>query len=387
MQTETNFLIIGAGPFGLAIAAEASHRELDYLLVGKPMEFWRKNMPNGMYLRSACDWHLDPLNVDTIEKFLETLGRTSKEVEPISLSFYQSYADWFQKQKQIVSSPTYILQLDYAAAEQRFTATTDRGNTISAEHVAIAPGFKHFSHVPGNLSALLPAGRFTHTCDFVDLHRAPKKSFLIIGGRQSAYEWAALLVEAGAKAVHISHRHESPAFTASDWSWVNPLMDQLVEDPDWYRRLAPVEKETIAQRFWAEGRMKLEPWLKPRVTNDRVHVWPQTELRSCMEQANGELMVELTNGERFTVDHVILATGYKVNIAQLPFLSKGNILSQIAERNGFPILDTHFQTSVPGLFITSMPATQDFGPFFAFTIAVRASAKLICDAVENEFRV
>ena len=28
-----------------------------------------------------------------------------------------------------------------------------------------------------------------------------------------------------------------------------------------------------------------------------------------------------------------------------------------------------------------MPATQDFGPFFGFTIAVRASAKLICEAV------
>jgi hypothetical protein len=39
------------------------------------------------------------------------------------------------------------------------------------------------------------------------------------------------------------------------------------------------------------------------------------------------------------------------------------------------------RSSVPGLFITSMPATQDFGPFFAFTIAVRTSARLICEAI------
>jgi hypothetical protein len=67
-----------------------------------------------------------------------------------------------------------------------------------------------------------------------------------------------------------------------------------------------------------------------------------------------------------------------MNIAQLPFLSSDSILNRLATRNGFPVLDDHFQTSIQGLFITSMPATQDFGPFFGFTIAVRASAKLIC---------
>lgn len=381
MQTDTNLLIIGAGPFGLAIAAEASHREFDYLLVGKPMEFWRNNMPSGMYLRSACDWHLDPLNVDTIESFLETQGRTSKDVEPLSLSFYHAYAGWFQKQKQIVPSPTYILRLDYSETDHLFTATTDRDNTIVARHVAVAPGFKHFTHVPLELTERLPPGRYSHTCDYVDLSRAKNRRFLIIGGRQSAYEWAALLAEAGAGMVHVSHRHEIPAFTSSDWSWVNPLMDQLAENPNWYRQLPPAEKETLAQRFWAEGRMKLEPWLKARLPEDRVKAWPRTELISCVQQANGALLVELSNGETLLVDHVILATGYRVNMTQLPFLSAGNILGQMAQRNGFPVLDSHFQTSVPGLFMTSMPATQDFGPFFAFTIAVRASAKLICDAV------
>jgi len=72
----------------------------------------------------------------------------------------------------------------------------------------------------------------------------------------------------------------------------------------------------------------------------------------------------LSNGETVLVDQIILATGYKVNIARLPFLATGNILDALAIRNGFPELDDHFESSVPGLFITSMPATQDFGPFF-----------------------
>lgn len=92
---------------------------------------------------------------------------------------------------------------------------------------------------------------------------------------------------------------------------------------------------------------------------------------------NDELLITLTNGETLNVDHVVLATGYKVDIAQLPILANGNLLEQLETRNGFPVLDDHFETSVPGLFITSMPAGQDFGPFFGFTVSVRTSAKLI----------
>ena len=94
-------------------------------------------------------------------------------------------------------------------------------------------------------------------------------------------------------------------------------------------------------------------------------------------------MVSLDNGETLTVDHVILATGYKVKIDQVPFLAHGNILPELLSRNGYPVLDEHFQTNIPGLFITSMAAAQDFGPFFAFTISVRTSAKLIGQAIVN----
>src|SRR6516165_7631506 len=100
-ERKTHLLIVGAGPFGLAMAAYASHLGIEHLIVGKPMGFWKANMPKGMYLRSACDWHVDPLNVDTIEKFLRTKGLSTTDVEPLSLELYLSYVHWFQEQKQI----------------------------------------------------------------------------------------------------------------------------------------------------------------------------------------------------------------------------------------------------------------------------------------------
>lgn len=343
------------------------------------MEFWRKHMPQGMYLRSACDWHLDPQDQDTIEKFLATQGKTPHDVEPLALDFYLSYVDWFQQQKNIHPLPVYIQQLD--RSDNGFVATTVDGDMIHARRVALAPGFKHFTNIPDELKTRLPSGRFVHTCEFTDFSNSTGRCYLIIGGRQSAFEWAALLVEAGAAAVHVAHRHESPTFEEADWSWVNALVDNMVEKPTWFRNLSQQEKDQITHRMWAEGRLKLEPWLAPRVKNDRLHVRPHAEILRCREQADGTLQVELSNGETVVVDQIILATGYKVNIAQLPILAFGNILASLKTRNGFPELDDHFETSVPGLFITSMPAAQDFGPFFGFTIAVRAAAQLIGKAL------
>jgi lysine/ornithine N-monooxygenase len=245
----------------------------------------------------------------------------------------------------------------------------------------LAPGFKHFAHIPEDVKAKLPRGRFQHTAEFVDFSGARNKRYLIIGGRQSAFEWAALLLEADAAAVHLSHRHASPAFAVADWSWVNPLVENMVENPNWFRELSQEEKDQVSHRQWAEGRLKVEPWLEPRLKDERISVWPHTELENCSENDNGELQITLTNGATFIVDHIVLATGYKVDISKVPLLAAGNILTQLETRNGFPVLDDRFETSVPGLFITSMPATQDFGPFFGFTISVRTAAKLICGRV------
>jgi cation diffusion facilitator CzcD-associated flavoprotein CzcO len=380
--TETELLIIGAGPYGLALAAYATQHGIDYTLVGRPMEFWQQHMPRGMYLRSACDWHLDPGNASTIERFLELRGQTPSDVEPLSLQLYLEYTRWFQEQQRIAALPLYIERLDYLDGDAyRYRATLEDGRAIRARNVAIAVGFKYFKHLPADLLALLPEGRFSHTCDLVEFEALRGKRCLILGGRQSAFEWAALLREAGAATVHLSHRHPSPAFAAADWSWVNPIVDAIAENPGWFRNLPEQEQAAVGQRLWAEGRLKVEPWLAARVRHPSVSIWPETRLAACEPQPGGELLVQLDSGERLVVDHIILATGYKVNIYQVPFLANGNIAGALSTRNGFPVLDEQFQSNLPGLYITSMAANQDFGPFFGFTIGTRTSAAITGAAI------
>jgi thioredoxin reductase len=383
MARQVSLLILGAGPYGLAMARYAKQHDIEALVVGKPMDFWKSNMPKGMFLRSGCDWHLDPLGVYTIEHYLQTKQLTAHEVEPLLLDFYLGYAQWFQTQSAVEVLPALVQRLDYVNDRRRaFEATLADGQTISAQNVVLALGFRYFKHVPAELAQRLPADRYAHTCDYVNFEALKGKRALIIGGRQSAFEWAALMREAGATEVYISHRHASPTFIPSDWSWVLPLVNGMMDNPAWFRQLPAAEQELWRRRLFIEGRLKVEPWLASRLRKDGVYVWAHTHLVSC-EAHGDEVIVRFESGTTVAVDQLVLATGYQTDMSRVPLLAQGNVLPMLQTRNGYPILDEHFQTNLTGLFITSLPSTQDFGPFFGFTVGVRAAAHIIGHALHQ----
>lgn len=373
-------LVVGAGPFGLSLAAYARQHSIEATVVGRPMGFWKSHMPAGMVLRSGRDWHLDPGEADTIDAFLAARPAGSDVAEPLSLDLYLEYADWFQRRQGLSPRPDHVARLD--RSDGRFLATMDAGDVIVADNVVLALGFDSFRHLPPDLVALVPPGRFRHTCDLTDPSEFAGRRCLIVGGRQSAFESAALLQEAGAAAVHLSYRHDTPRFAPSDWSWFAERVDAMVEDPGWFRNLAEDERTVVEGRFWGEGRLKLEPWLWPRVEGDTVSLHPRTRVVACGERA-GALEVVLDDGTSLDIDEVVFATGYRPDVSRVPLLATGDVGADLAVEDGFPCLDESFQTSIPGLFVTSMLAVRDFGSFFAFTISTRTSARVIGAAIRE----
>lgn len=376
---DTDFLIIGAGPFGLAAAAEADALGIDHIVVGDPMGFWHHHMPRGMVLRSGRDWNLDPTDHTSLAGYLaRTRGAVAPADAPIPITEYLAYVEWLIHELDIVMVRENVVRLD--AEGERIRATADDGTSISARQVLLALGFGNSANIPPDVLSRLGSVPHVHTSAVTEPADFTGQRLLVVGGRQSAFETSALLAEAGAASVDIVYRHETPDFVPSDWSWVTPLIRRFETEPHWYHGLDDAERADLGKRFWAEGRMKLEPWLAERLRRPEIHLHPTCEIEGA-EGREGGFEVTLSDGSRLEADRAILATGYRMDVAGVPMLADGNLAGRIETVDGFPVLDDVLQTSVPGLYMTSFAATRDFGPFFAFTAAAGVAARIVGHAV------
>jgi FAD-dependent urate hydroxylase len=328
-------------------------------------------MPADMFLRSGPDWHLDGAGRHTFQAYLDEQAIKAEEIDPIPVGVFLDYADWFRKAKGIEIREELVDRL--AKADGRFEARLRGGDVIQADAVVAAPGIRHYANVPAWASAL-PAGAAAHTCDLVRFDDMAGARVLIIGGRQSAYEWAALLREHGAARIDIVHRHDVPRFERVSWKFADAHVERTLNVPGYWRNLPAGEQDAIARRFWEVGRLTLEYWLTPRLDWAGITRRPGTEVVEAAE-GDGEVRVLLSDGSRLTADRVVFASGYRADLARVGYLA--GVLEEVETRNGFPVLDESFQTSLAGLYVTGFSATQDFGPFFGFVMGSPAAATLV----------
>ncbi len=343
------------------------------------MDFWNAHMPKGMFLRSGPNWHMDPLGVHTFRAFLEFKGLKEEDADPIPVELYREYGRWFVDRVGLRIMPSLVQEL--RRSEHQLEAILNDGSRILAENVLVAPGFRYFKNVPESLASIIPPGRYAHTCDLVEFDSLRGKRCLIVGGRQSAFEGAALIAEMGAEEIHLVYRHDTPRFEPSEWTWVDAMMDLTLSVRGWYRNLPVDERSAIEGRFWAEGRQKLEPWLAPRINKEQIKLWPHCSLHACHEGDDGRAVAQLSNGRALSVDQILLATGYQVNIANVPYLSKKSIVPTLRTNEGFPVLDEDFQTSIPGLYMAGLMATKDFGPFYGFVRGCPTAGRIIVNRI------
>jgi FAD-dependent urate hydroxylase len=373
----TQLLVVGAGPYALSTAALARERGIETVVVGRPMGFWREHMPPGMLLRSSAQWHLDAAGVHSLEAYLREEGIAAADVDPIPIGLFLSYVDWFRREKRLEVEDDLVAEL--TKPDGRFEATLSSGRRIAADAVVCAPGIRHFCNLPAWATAA-PPGRIAHTCDLVDFRGLDGARVLIVGGRQSAYEWAALIAEEGAERIDIVHRHDVPRFERVSWSFVDAYIEHTVQIPGWWRRLPASEREEIGRRFWDAGRLTLEHWLTPRLTA-RVRSRPRVDLVEVRDSGSeGPLEVTLSDGTSLHVDQIVLGTGYRADLPAIPYLA--GVLEGIEVEEGYPRLGEALESSLPGLYFTGFAAARDFGPFFGFVRAAPAAAQLIVRDVE-----
>jgi hypothetical protein len=83
-------------------------------------------------------------------------------------------------------------------------------------------------------------------------------------------------------------------------------------------------------------------------------------------------------------DHVMAATGYRVDVDALEFLD-GGLRRQIARTAGtWPALGPGFGSSVPGLYFTGLAAAATFGPLMRFVAGTEFAARRVAVAVTRQ---
>jgi cation diffusion facilitator CzcD-associated flavoprotein CzcO len=370
--TDTELLVIGAGPYAYSAAAYARDRGIGTRIVGRPMGFWRDQMPTDMYLRSGRDWSLDASGEHTFEAYFEERALDPAANDPIPISVFLDHTDWFAEQKKLDVEEVFV---DFLTHDGQFRAAMADGSTIIAEKVLAAPGIAHFAQLPP-WYADVPDGRRSHTSDLVAFDDLAGARVAVIGGRQSAYEWAALLCDHGAGRVDVVHRHPTPAFDRVSWRFVDAYVDQTLTHRGWWRGLSLEQQQAIALEFWQVGRLTLEHWLVPRLRPEVVHTHAETEVVD-VSAADDAVMLRLSDGDALEVDHVVFASGYRSDLGAVPYLA--GVLDRVSVTDGFPDLSPGFETTLPGLFVTGFASTRDFGPFYGFTKGCPSSARIAVD--------
>ncbi|MEP6666997.1 MAG: NAD(P)-binding domain-containing protein, partial [Nocardioidaceae bacterium] len=203
---------------------------------------------------SGPEWHLDGSGEHTFEAFFEDRGMRAEEFDPIPIAIFLDHAEWFRERKSLEIDERLVTGLN--KPNGGFVATMEDGSTIIADKVLAAPGIGSFLNLPTWHLDVPPALR-SHTCELVSFDALADARVVIIGGRESAYEWAALLCDHGAEHVDVVHRHRTPGFAKLSWAFVDQYVDQTLTHRGWWRGLPPSSSE---QSLQSSGRSGVSPW-------------------------------------------------------------------------------------------------------------------------------
>ncbi|MEU0966606.1 FAD-dependent oxidoreductase [Streptomyces sp. NPDC005917] len=383
--------VIGAGPFGLSTAAHLRARGIPVRVFGDPMVSWRDHMPEGMLLKSTpAASNLDcPQRGHTLADYCDAVGtrRLVTDEDIIPVETFIGYGEWFQQKLVPELERVRVVSVDRSKAAG-FELELDSGELFTARAVVVATGLSGLAHLPAELvkvSADAPTGPFSHSSQHHDLTRFSGKELIVVGAGQSALETAALAAEAGAQVRVVSRGRGKVAFGAPPWDQPRLRPESpfgrawslwaLSYYPHPYRYLPARTRHYLVRRV-------LGPlgawWLRDRFEG-KVQVHEVAGV-TCADISDGApvLTVRTHDGrtDRLTADHVVAATGYRVDVAAMDFLGP-ELRTRVTVSRGAPELGAGYVSSMPGLYFTGLPAAASYGPVMRFVCGTQfASPRL-----------
>jgi FAD-dependent urate hydroxylase len=393
LKLDLDITIVGAGPYGLSIAAHLSASATPFKIFGVPLESWRNFMPEGMVLKSepfaSNLW--DPGRRFSLQRFLTHRNKHYQRVgSPLSRELFLEYADWFRQNTLENIEETRVITIEGIPAGFRLTLAD--GRTLTSRRVVLTTGHMPFRTIPQELTTL-PEPYVLHSAHVASPASYAGRDITIVGAGQSALETAALLHEAGAHVRVLARRSRiewnapskprgllqriihPDAGVASGWgSWA------VSELPRTFRWYFPADRRHrfVAGSYGPSGSW----WLRPRV-EAQIPISVQTRIESVT--ALGErvrLRVDSPTGkDEYVTDQIIAATGYRVDIDKLEYLSpplRQRIIRE-SEGSGIPALSADLETSVPGLFIAGIASSPVFGPIMRFMYGAKHAAPIVAN--------
>lgn len=379
--------IIGAGPYGLSVAAHLKARGVDFRIFGPAMDTWQNHMPKGMKLKSEgfASSLYDPESQLTLGKYCQAKGLPYEDLGlPVPLATFCSYGLEFQQK--FVPNLESRMVASLRRETGGFKLSLDNGEVVAARRVVIAVGLSYFQVMPSNLSGF-SEDLVTHSWRHSTVDRFKGRDVAVVGAGASALDLAALLHQAGASVQVISRKPEIRF--QEGMRLPRPLGDRIRYPmtgigSGW--RLVFCTHAPLAFRKLPEDirlkvvRQTLGPapcWFTKDEVAGKVSFHLGGEITRAQAQ-NDRMNIELTDGggtrRSVTADHVIAATGYKADIRRIAFFGK-EVLAQIATVDETPVLSSSFESSVPGLHFVGLPAANTFGPLLRFAFGAGFAAK------------
>jgi Pyridine nucleotide-disulphide oxidoreductase len=383
--------IIGAGPYGLSIAAHLRSSGVSFRIFGRPMDSWRDHMPKGMMLKSdgfASDIY-DPDKAFTLQKYCAEQGIAYHHTHiPVRLDTFANYGVAFRER--LVPELEEKSVVNVTRLPDGFLLRLDSGEELRARRVVLAVGITYFKYIPDVFASLGPE-YVSHSYQQHDLAPFRGRNVVVVGGGASAIELAGLLKEAGADVQLVARRkqlvfHNSPTPGKGRSLWQRIRNPQSGLGPGMKSRFFANSPELF--RYLPEKtrlelvRTTLGPsagWTSKKQVVGKVPLQlGLTPVSAAVVDGKVRLKVRAVDGSEHEIitEHVITGTGYKVDMDRLHFLSP-EIRRDLKLVNFAPVLSGSFESSVAGLYFVGLAAANTFGPLMRFAFGAGFAARRI----------